>query len=178
MNEGLIPKRYAKAIFRYARSLHADKEVYEKMNLFLEIFQAHPALQKALLNPVLSLEDKELLLSTSVGIEPVQAYMRGIRLLIKNHRERDLRTIALMYGELYRKAHGIVQVNIVTARPLPEEVMERIRAAVRKKIAGEIEFTASADPEIIGGFILKAGSHQLDASVRRELSLIRKGYGL
>ena len=178
MNEGLISQRYATAIFRYARSLRADTIVYEKMKLFLENYQAHPDLQKALLNPVLSPRDKEMLLSTSIGIEPGKVYMRGIRLLIKNRRERHLRTIALMYGELYRKAHGIVPVNIVTARQLPEEVMENIRGTVREKISEKAEFTATVDPEIIGGFILKAGTRQLDASVRRQLDEIRKSYEL
>ena len=34
MDEGLIARRYAKAVFRYAQELNATDAVYEKMKLF------------------------------------------------------------------------------------------------------------------------------------------------
>ena len=34
MDEGLIARRYAKAVFRYAQELNAADAVYEKMKLF------------------------------------------------------------------------------------------------------------------------------------------------
>lgn len=36
MDEGLIARRYAKAVFRYAQELNAADAVYEKMKLFRE----------------------------------------------------------------------------------------------------------------------------------------------
>ena len=77
MDEGLIARRYAKAVFRYAQELNAADAVYEKMKLFEKNYIAHPDLQKALLNPLLSPEDKEMLLSTAIGIEPGEAYIKG-----------------------------------------------------------------------------------------------------
>ena len=53
MDEGLIARRYAKAVFRYAQELNAADAVYEKMKLFEKNYIAHPDLQKALLNPLL-----------------------------------------------------------------------------------------------------------------------------
>lgn len=173
MDEGLISQRYAKAMFRYARDLGVEGLVYEKMNMFLENYLAHPDLQKALLNPVLSPQDKEMLLSTAIGIEPGEAYLRGIRLLIRNHREMYMRTIALMYQKMYRKANNIIQVNVVTATELASSVMEKIQGVVKSHTDSRVEFLHSTDPSIIGGFILKVGSEQLDASVRRELKLVR-----
>ncbi len=175
MNEGLISQRYAKALFRYAKELGVDGMVYEKMQLFLENYKAYPDLQKALLNPVLSPKDKELLLSTAIGIEPGEAYIRAIRLLIRNHRESYMRTIALIYEDMYRKAHGIILVNITTAKELSAAVIDKIKAMVTERTKFTVEFTTTVNPEIIGGFILRIGSEQLDVSVRRELKQIRKG---
>ena len=173
MNEGLISQRYAKALFRYAKELGVEELVYEKMKLFLENYEAYPDLQKALLNPVLSPRDKELLLSTAIGIEPGEAYIRAIRLLIKNHRESYLRTIAFIYEDIYLKANGIIRVNIITAQELAPAVMEKIQKLVTEHTSRQVEFSSSIDPQIIGGFILKIGSEQLDASVRKELKQIR-----
>lgn len=174
MNEGLISQRYAKALFRYAKSLGTEEAVYDDMKLFLESYLAHPDLQKALLNPVLSARNKELLLSTAIGIEPAEAYMQAVRLLVKNHREKYMRTVALIYQDIYRKAHGIIRVKIVTAAELSAEVIGKIEAMVVRHTKYHVEFFQVVDPEIIGGFILKIDHKQLDASVRREMKRIRE----
>ncbi|KIO44045.1 MULTISPECIES: F0F1 ATP synthase subunit delta [Porphyromonadaceae] len=175
MDEGLIARRYAKALFRYAQSLGVEELVYDKMKLFQANYISHPDLQKALLNPMLSVDDKIQLLSTAIGIEPGQAYLRAIRLLIKNHREMYMRSICLMYQKLYREAYGIIRVKVVTATDLKEEGLERIKAFVRKHTDKTIEFVHKIDPAIIGGFILVIGTRQLDASLLRELKDIRLG---
>lgn len=174
MNEGLISQRYAKALFRYAKSLGTDEAVYEDMKLFLEGYLTHPDLQKAMLNPVLSARNKELLLSTAIGIEPAEAYMQLVRLLVGNHREKYMRTVALIYEDMYRKDHGIILVKIVTAEELSAEVIDKIKAMVIRHTEYKVEFSQVVDPEIIGGFILKVGHKQLDVSVRREIKRIRE----
>lgn len=177
MNEGLIARRYALAIFKVARKLGAAEEVYGKMKLFEQNFISHPDLQKALMNPVLSPHDKEQLLTTAIGIDPGDLYVRGIRLIIRNHRERYIRSICLMYQKIYRKAYGICRVKIVTAMELEQESLEKIKALVRGESPRQLEFVVETDPELIGGFVVKADSMQLDASVSRELRELRKKLG-
>lgn len=172
MDEGLIARRYAKALFRYSRDLGAADLVYEKMKLFEMNYIAHPDLQRALLNPTLSAGDKEMLLSTAIGIEPGEAYIRGIRLVIKNHRERYVRQICLMFQKIYRAANGIEQVKITTAVELSGEALEQVKDYVRNHTSKKIEFVVKVDPAIIGGFMLQVGTTRLDASLRKELKEI------
>ena len=179
MDEGLIARRYAKAVFRYAQELNAADAVYEKMKLFEINYIAHPDLQKALLNPLLSPGDKEMLLSTASGIEPGEAYIKGIRLLIKNHREMYVRQICLMFQKLYREAYGIIRVKITTAVELSKEALEQIEDYVKRRYASKkIEFVHKVDSTIIGGFVLQIGTEQLDASVMKELKEIGVGLGV
>lgn len=175
MDEGLISERYAKAILRYATELGVADVVYDKMKLYVENYLTHPDLQKALLNPLLSPQDKEMLLSSAIGIDPGEAYIRGIRLLIHNHREMYMRTIALIYQKLYRKANGITEAKIITAVQLGDDDLEKIRQQAQRLTNDRIEFSYAVDPELIGGFILQLGPKQLDMSVRKELKTIRKG---
>ena len=169
MDEGLIARRYAKAVFRYAQELNAADAVYEKMKLFEKNYIAHPDLQKALLNPLLSSEDKEMLLSTAIGIEPGEAYIKGIRLLIRNHREMYVRSICLMFQKIYRAANGIMELS--------DETMDKIKEFVRRHTDKTIEFVHKVDPSIIGGFILQIGSRQLDASLMKELKEMSLQFG-
>ena len=161
MDEGLIARRYALAMLKVAQKYNAAEEVYQKMKTFEQNYISHPDLHKALLNPILSPRDKEQLLTIAIGIEPGTLYLRGIRLLIKNHREMYIRSICLMYQKLYRKVYQIGRIKIITAVAL-------------KQTSRQIEFVEKVDPAIIGGFVLRVNSMQLDYSVGGELKKIAK----
>ncbi len=177
MNEGLIARRYALAMLKVAQKQHAAAEVYEKMKLFEQNYISHPDLHKALMSPVLSPRDKELLLTTAIGIEPGTLYGRGIRLLIRNHREMYIRSICLMYQKLYRKVYQIGRVKIITATELEQPVIDRIKKLITDRTSKQIEFVEKTDPSIIGGFILRVNSLQLDYSVSGELRRVAKAMG-
>lgn len=174
MNEGLIARRYALAMLKVAQKANVAEEVYEKMKLFEQNYISHPDLHKALMNPMLSVQDKEQLLTTAINIEPGALYLRGIRLLMRNHREMYIRSICLMYQQLYRKVYRIGQVKIITAAQLAPEMLDRIRKLVPDRTFRKIEIVERVDPAIMGGFILRVNSLQLDASVSGALKKIAK----
>ncbi len=173
MNEGLIARRYATAMLKFAQERNAAAIVYRKMKLLEQNYITHPDLHKALLSPVLSAKDKELLLSTAVNIKPDGAYIGGIRLLIRNHREMYARPICLMYQKLYREAYHIDEVRITTATEVNKEVIARIRKVAETRSSNRMEVMHVIDPSIIGGFILKINSVEMDASIRKELKELR-----
>lgn len=176
MDEGLIARRYALAMLKVAQKHDAAGEVYQKMKTFEQNYISHPDLHKALMNPVLSPRDKEQLLTIAIGIEPETLYLRGIRLLIKNHREMYIRSICLMYQKLYRKVYQIGRVKIITAVELNKETMDRIKKSVTDRTSKQIEFVERVDPSIIGGFILRVNSVQLDNSVSGELKKVARQF--
>ena len=175
MDEGLIARRYATAMLKVAQAHGAAEELYEKMKQFEQNYISHPDLHKALLNPVLSPKDKEMLLSTAIDIEPGKLYIEGIRLLIKNHREMYVRAICLMYQRLYRQAYHIGRVKIITATKLGDDAINRIKKLVTDKTANTIEFVEKVDASIIGGFIIQVNSKQIDLSLSRGLREYKMG---
>ena len=58
MNEGLIPRRYAKALYKYAQENGCAKEVYAGTQVLEKAFASHPSLSKSLGNPALSNDEK------------------------------------------------------------------------------------------------------------------------
>ena len=51
MNTGMIPSRYAKALYEYAGEKSATERVYGEMQRLAGSFAAEPALRRALDNP-------------------------------------------------------------------------------------------------------------------------------
>ena len=73
MNEGLIPRRYAKALYKYAQEQQCTQQVYADSQRLEEAFATHPALTKALGNPALSANETEQLLVAAAGIDAGKA---------------------------------------------------------------------------------------------------------
>ena len=48
MDEGLISRRYAKALLKFAQDRGTTDQIYEEVKKFEENFVSHPELQKAL----------------------------------------------------------------------------------------------------------------------------------
>ena len=81
MNEGLIARRYAKALLKYAQEKDKTLPVYEAARQVEASFIARPDLQEALLNPVLSAGEKEALMLSAAGVDAASSeeYLRFIR---------------------------------------------------------------------------------------------------
>jgi hypothetical protein len=48
--------------------------------------------------------------------------------------------------------------------------VERLRSILSKRFDAEIDLAISIDPDVIGGFVLRAGSTAVDATVRTRLA--------
>lgn len=81
MNEGLIARRYAKALLKYAQEKDKTFPVYEAARQVEASFIAHPDLQEAMLNPVLTASQKEALMLSAAGVDAASSeeYLRFVR---------------------------------------------------------------------------------------------------
>ncbi len=173
MNEGLIPRRYAKALYKYAQEQQCTQQVYADSQRLEEAFATHPALTKALGNPALSANEKEQLLVAAAGTDAGKAILRFINLVILNHRETYFRAAMLDFQEVYRKENNIARVTITTATTMNDDIVARIKNLLKTQLDKELEFVYVTDPALIGGFILRVESMQLDASIQNELKKLR-----
>ena len=89
MDEGLISRRYAKALLKYAQDQGCADRIYDESKNFEKAFTQHPEVEKALQNPVLKREEKERLIVSATGGNAATAFIRFIRLVIGNRRESE-----------------------------------------------------------------------------------------
>lgn len=175
MNEGLIPSRYAKALLKFAIEKKAEARMYELMNHMSTSFAAYPELDTTMANPFISPEKKQQLLMTAAGADPAdEVFSDFLKLLRQNNRLPMARGIALAYEEDYRKLNNIYKVEVTAAALMPEEQEKRLKQLILSHLkGGTMEYSFKVDPSLIGGFSVKVGSEQLDASVRNELKQLK-----
>jgi len=97
MNTGIIPMRYAKALYAFAKDVKAEEVLYSEMQNLAKCYTALPRFRTTLDNPVMSSADKLNLLQHAAGATPSDAYTRFIQLVLKHKRETLLQNMALMY---------------------------------------------------------------------------------
>ena len=174
MDNGLIPRRYAKALYKFALEKGETKEVYELSKRVIDAFRVNPDLQKVLSNPFISEEDKEHLLLTAAG-DKDQTFDQFVKLIITQKRVEYARDMMLAYRDIYRKENHISQAKITTAVKLDESRMKKLRELVKNAFKdSELEFTEAVDPALIGGFVIDVDSVRMDASLSNELEQLRQ----
>ncbi len=175
MNSGLIPHRYARALYKFACDNNNSQNVYEQMKTLISAFSADERLQKVLANPFVDLNDKRKVLLTAAGDKPGDDYQRFVTLILDHHREEYAMLMALAYRDIYRKHNKISQVKITTAAKLPDSDLAKIRKIVEKSfVDASFEYIYAIDPDLIGGFVIDVDSTRLDASISSELELLRQ----
>lgn len=177
MDQGLIPRRYAKALFLLAAEKRKDADVYRAMDSLADAFDAEADLQKAISNPHVPAADKLALVAAASGADPAASEMVTdlMRLLDKNRRTEYLHGIALAYVDLYRTEHHIYKVDITSAAPLQPAELKRIQNLVTNHLPANAtaEFNEAVNPDLIGGFSIAIDNELLDASVAGDLKQLR-----
>ena len=175
MITGLIPHRYARALYKFAAETNSCDKVYEVMKTVAEAFSANPKLEKVLSNPSVVPADKEKLLLTAAGKNPGDDYHRFVKLVLDHRREEFFYLMALAYRDIYRTEHKISRVEIITAAKLPDSEIAKMRQVVDRNFPGRsFEYGYRVDPDIIGGFMIDVDSTRMDASISGELEQLRQ----
>lgn len=174
MNDGLIPNRYAKALYKLSQERGDTASIYQEMKQLAAAYAAEAALKKAVNNPFLPTGDKLKLLCAASGAPSDGTSARFMGLVIKNNRIDFMRAIALAFMKQYRELNGIARVEIVTATQLGDDEINAIIDVVKGQFGGKtIELTKRVDADLIGGFTVDVDSRVLDASVKNQLEKLR-----
>ena len=174
MSDGLIPRRYAKALYKFAVKNGDSQAVYELLKSFSFRYTAIDELKRAMLNPNVPDEEKGADMLRLVGGKPGSSLDQFLLLCMRNNRSEHLQKISLAYVDLYREAHNIAHVVVSTATELPEKEFDAIIDIVKKRLGDmTLEIEKVIDPSLIGGFTVNIDGLVLDASVKRELNDLR-----
>lgn len=174
MNDGLIPKRYAKALYKLAIENGDTQEIYELLKPISHGLRGLDDVKRVLLNPKIDYQEKGKVMMQLIGAKPGSSLDKFILLVIKNNRTELLRKIALSYINIYREEHNIARLVITTASELPQEKIDDIVSVVKQRLGdATLEIEQHIDANLIGGFTVKVGDMLLDASVKNELNQLR-----
>lgn len=175
MDQGLLPRRYAKAFFKFALEKKFADRAYVLMHNLDASFDTNPALSQVIANPYVDGARKIEILKTAAGATDDDVPLTDFfKLLVQNRRIDLVRQMALAYNQLYQDANNIYDVRIDSAAPLSDQDVERIKSMIQHHLKGATaQYTFNVNPDLIGGFVVTIDSQRLDASVKNELEQLR-----
>lgn len=167
--------RYAKAIIETAIANGTTDKVNEDMKSIVASVSSSVELKEFLSSPVISSEMKEnALAEVFASVQPETGSL--FRLLQENKRFEILGVIAQEFNGLYDDLNGVEIAKVTTAIPMTAEleakVLEKVASISDKKVTIE----NIVDPAIIGGFILRIGDKQYNASVASRLQDLKREF--
>lgn len=176
MNESKAAIRYAKAILSFAVEQQKEVEVNNDMVLIANTISESKEIQLLLNSPVLKSELKKSALKEIFGSRTSALTIGLINLLIENKRLPILSEVAKKYNVIYDSLKGIEVAKVTTAIPLTEELNQQILSKVIEITGKKATIESIINPDIIGGFILRVGDIQYDASVSNKLQVLKRQF--
>ena len=167
--------RYAKAIIENAVSNGRADAVNQDMNLILSTVSSNEELQHFLISPVVKPQEKYTAIVEIFAA--VQPDTKGLFLLLKeNKRFEILAEIAKQYNAQHDVLNGIEVAKVTTAFPITPDLEAKVLAKIKEFSMSKITIENIVDPAIIGGFILRIGDQQYNASVSNRLQELKREF--
>ena len=168
--------RYAKAVLDQANDAQLGNVVFGDMKSVAATIENSKELRTVLSSPVIKGEDKKQALHKI--FEGNSDVTKGlIDILTNNNRINLLAGVAQSYVTLYNEAQGVKVAEVTTAVPISSELETKVLAKV-KEMTGSDSVTLNniIDEAIIGGFILRVGDLQYNASIANQLDSIKREF--
>jgi F-type H+-transporting ATPase subunit delta len=147
--------------------------VYEALSDFAQAIEDTPELRTVLRNPQLEPGAKSRILADLAGDEDV-LFSNFLQLVAEKGRAGEIEQIAAEFERLMAREERRLNVELITARELTDAEAGEILGQIEQAAGRKVEATRSVDPDLIGGFVLRAGSYRADASVRGRLERLRQ----
>ena len=167
--------RYAKAILDIAQVNNSTQAVNSDMTSIVNAIKDSAELKDFLQSPVVKGEIK--FSSLNEIFASAQKETKGLfQLLLANKRFELLNDVALQFNALYDELNGIEVAKVTTAFPITPELEAKVLAKIASFSNKNITIQNIVDPAIIGGFILRMGDKQYNASVASRLQNLKREF--
>src|SRR5690606_13259473 len=167
--------RYAKAVLSLASDEKTTDVVNSEMKLIATTISQNKELSDVLKSPVVSSAVKKSVL-LEVFKDSSKSILNLINTLISNNRIDILGDVAQKYNQLFDASKGIELATVTTAVALTEDLKKKVLAKAKELTGKDIEVENVIDESIIGGFILRIGDIQYNASITNQLNKLKKEF--
>lgn len=159
-----------------ATEKNLDAEVNDNMKLIVATIAESSDLEVMLKSPVIKSTDKTKVLNALFG-DKVNTISKGVfAILQENKRLEILESVAKQYSIVYDYQKSIKVAKVTTAVALTEKATQKIQEKIVELTGNKASIENNIDSSILGGFVLRIGDIQYDASISNQLKELKKQF--
>jgi F-type H+-transporting ATPase subunit delta len=138
-----------------------------------DTLKSNPDLQNVVLSPVVNTQDKKAILEQIFkNADSITTQLFNV--LQVNNRIQILGNIAGSYSNLYEEHIGVEKVTVTTAVALTPELEAKVLKKVKELTPKQVVIENVIDESLIGGFVLRVGDVEYNASVSNQLNKLKR----
>ncbi len=171
MKQSRLANRYAKALFELALEQKKLDQVGKDMLFISQTIKENIELAQMLKSPIVKLEKKEKVMQVLFAEKTDAISLRFMMLVAEKAREEYLAYFAEEFTSIYKEYQGLVDAWVTSSTDIEQEVKDHLLELLKKMTNKTVILHESVNSDLMGGFIVKIGGYQYDASTR---TLLRK----
>lgn len=176
MSDQTVAFRYAKSLIDLAQERGITETVAADMQLFSQVAHGNRALVVALQSPIVK-HYKKLAILEAIFKKKVDPVTYSIfEILARKNREALLPAIAEEFQRQYDDLMGIQKAQLTSVVPLTDAQRKTLTELVAKATGRTVQLQEKQDARLIGGYVLRVGDRQLDASLRSRLNDLKVNF--
>lgn len=173
-----VAKRYAQGLLDFTQESGNTVSVFAEMKDVVKIMKDSRELKNFFASPIIDAK-KKITASSQIFSQFSPVAKNLITLVIKQGRESHLQDIAQEFINKVEDLQGVQRVTLTVATQLSSKnTDEIIKTTTLVDHTKNYDLKVVVNPEIIGGYILRVGDQQVDASVRTKLNQVKKEFQL
>ena len=173
-----VAKRYAQGLLYFTQESGNTVSVFAEMKDVVKIMKDSKELKNFFASPIIDAK-KKISAASQIFVQFSPVAQNLITLVIKQGRESHLQDIAQEFINKVEDLQGVQRVTLTVATQLSSKnTDEIIKTTTLVDHTKNYDLKVVVNPEIIGGYILRVGDQQVDASVRTKLNQVKKEFQL
>ena len=169
MQETRVASRYAKSLLQLTEEKGELEKAYEDMQLLANTCKENKELILLLKSPIIKQDKKKAILNALFSSKMSKVSESFINIIVSKGRENYLPAIAKEFLAQYKVHKGIQTATVSSAVKLDEKTRKQIEEMVKKSSGSEVELLEKVDKDLIGGFVLRVGDNEINASIKSKL---------
>lgn len=165
--------RYAMALFELARDAKQIDAVSASLANIKTALSESEDFRRLTSSPLVSRDEAVRAVAAAVSalkVDDLTAKFLGT--LASNRRLGQLGAVIRAFNLLAAQHRGETTAIVTSAHPLDDDQVAALKAKLKAELKRDVALDLNADPEILGGLIVKVGSRQIDGSIRTKLNTL------
>lgn len=177
MKESRVAQRYAKSLLSLAQERNVLEQVKEDMLTIISVCNENTDFSNMLKSPIVKTDKKRAILNEIFSSQVSELSIAFIKIVTDKQREAILGAIAENFILLYNEIKNIVKVSVTTANTITDDIRTEVSKQL-KSIVGdaEVQVEECVDESLIGGFVLRIGDREYNASLSNKLQKLKREF--